>query len=166
MLLVTILNVAAPSNASDVFFLPLCLTSLVNIGSLHQGSVLQRFLCAVLKSYLARRACFPHQRPVYAQPGNTKGGNYHCAVDLLFDWFGLICFANKNNNCQLSYSWFQACQTGGPWYSDTYPFRIPRHSPTFMVSLLCRASSACWPMHVGLHMPWSFVRKTSNPNQL
>ncbi len=27
---------------------------------------------------------------------------YHCTVDLLFDWFGLVCFANKNKNCQLS----------------------------------------------------------------
>jgi len=24
--------------------------------------------------------------------------------DLLFDWFGLVCFANKNKNCELSYS--------------------------------------------------------------
>ncbi len=31
-------------------------------------------------------------------------GKYHCAVDILLDWFGLVCFANKNNNCQLSYS--------------------------------------------------------------
>jgi hypothetical protein len=23
-------------------------------------------------------------------------GNYHCTVDLLFDWSGLVCFANKN----------------------------------------------------------------------
>jgi hypothetical protein len=22
-------------------------------------------------------------------------GKYHCTVDLLFDWFGLVCFANK-----------------------------------------------------------------------
>ncbi len=27
-----------------------------------------------------------------------------CTIDLLFDWFGLVCFANKNKNCQLSYS--------------------------------------------------------------
>jgi len=27
-------------------------------------------------------------------------GKYHCTVDLLFDWFGLVCFANKNKNCQ------------------------------------------------------------------
>ncbi len=53
-------------------------------------------------------------------------GKYHCTVDLLFDWwFGLVCFANKNKNCQLSYSQFQTSQTGGQWYSDTYPFSIP-----------------------------------------
>ncbi len=34
-------------------------------------------------------------------------GRYHCTVDLLFDWFGLACFANKNKNCELSYSCFQ-----------------------------------------------------------
>jgi hypothetical protein len=32
-------------------------------------------------------------------PGNTKGGKYHCTIDLLYDWFGLVCFANKNKNC-------------------------------------------------------------------
>ncbi len=31
-------------------------------------------------------------------------GKYHCTIDLLFDWFGLVCFANKNKNCQLSYN--------------------------------------------------------------
>ncbi len=31
-------------------------------------------------------------------------GEYHCIVDLLFNWFGLVCFAIKNKNCQLSYS--------------------------------------------------------------
>ena len=24
-----------------------------------------------------------------------KRGKYHCTVDLLYDWFGLVCFANK-----------------------------------------------------------------------
>jgi hypothetical protein len=52
-------------------------------------------------------------------------GKYHCTIDLLFDWFGLVCFANKNKNNQLSYSWFQTSQTGGQWYSDTSPFSIP-----------------------------------------
>ncbi len=27
-------------------------------------------------------------------------GKYHCTIDLLFDWFGLVSFANKNKNCQ------------------------------------------------------------------
>ncbi len=58
---------------------------------------------------------------VLCKAGNTKGGKYHCAVDLLFDWFGLVCFANKNKNCQLSYYLFQTSQTGGQWYSDTSP---------------------------------------------
>ncbi len=52
-------------------------------------------------------------------------GKYHCTVDLLFDWFGLVCFANKNKNCQLSYNWFQTSQTGGQRYSDASPFSIP-----------------------------------------
>jgi hypothetical protein len=27
---------------------------------------------------------------------------YHCTIDLLFDWFGLVCFANKNKNCHIA----------------------------------------------------------------
>ncbi len=57
--------------------------------------------------------------------GILKGGVYHCTVDLLFDWFGLAYFANKNNNCQLLYSLFQTSQTGGQRYIDASPFRIP-----------------------------------------
>ncbi len=52
-------------------------------------------------------------------------GKYHCTIDLLFDWFGLVCFANKNKNCQLSHSWLQTSQTGGQQYNDTSPFSIP-----------------------------------------
>jgi hypothetical protein len=29
-------------------------------------------------------------------------GKYYCTIDLLFDWFELVCFANKNKNCQYS----------------------------------------------------------------
>ncbi len=54
------------------------------------------------------------------KPGNTKGGLYHWPP---VDWFGLVCFANKNKNCHLLYSWFPTSQTGGQWYSDTSPFR-------------------------------------------
>jgi hypothetical protein len=38
--------------------------------------------------------------PATVPAGNTKGGKYHCTIDLLFDWFGLACFANENKNCQ------------------------------------------------------------------
>ncbi len=41
------------------------------------------------------------------------------------DWFGLVCCANKNKNCQLLYSWFPTSQTGGQRYSDSSPFSIP-----------------------------------------
>jgi hypothetical protein len=33
-----------------------------------------------------------------AKPGHTKGESITVLVDLLFDWFGLVCFANKNKN--------------------------------------------------------------------
>jgi len=54
------------------------------------------------------------------RPGNTKG-EVSCTDDLLFDLFGLVCYANKNKNCQSLYSWFQTGQTGGQQYSDTSP---------------------------------------------
>ncbi len=52
-------------------------------------------------------------------------GKYHFTIDLLFDWFGLVCFANKNKNCQLPYIWFQTSETGGQQHSDTSPLSIP-----------------------------------------
>jgi len=62
-------------------------------------------------------------------------GKYHCTIDLLFDWFGLVRLANKNKNCHLSYSKFQTSQTRGQWYSDTSPFSIPWLRVSFL--LLC-----------------------------
>jgi hypothetical protein len=32
---------------------------------------------------------------LFVTPGNTKGGKYQCTIDLLIDWFGLVCYANK-----------------------------------------------------------------------
>ncbi len=67
---------------------------------------------------------------LYAYTRKYLRGKYHCTIDLLFDLFGLACFANKNKKCQLPYSWFQTSQTGGQWYSDTSPFSIPcLHTP-------------------------------------
>jgi hypothetical protein len=48
----------------------------------------------------------------------------HCTIDL-FDWFRLVYFANKNRNCQLSYSRLQTSQTGGQWYNGTSPLVFP-----------------------------------------
>jgi len=45
-----------------------------------------------------------------AIPGNTKGGRITVPLTSFFDWFGLVCFANKNKFCQLSYSGFQTKQ--------------------------------------------------------
>jgi hypothetical protein len=44
----------------------------------------------LLKKYM-RRSTLKNQE--------YKRGRYHLTIDLLFDWFGLVCFANKNKNC-------------------------------------------------------------------
>jgi hypothetical protein len=64
-------------------------------------------------------------------PGNTKGGSITAPLTSCLTGFGLVCFANKNKNGQLSYSRFQTSQTGGQQYSDTSPFSIPWRNPTF-----------------------------------
>jgi hypothetical protein len=66
-----------------------------------------------------------HKKLSHYVPLLHKSGKYHCTIDLLFDWFELVCFANKSKTGQLSYSWFQTSQTGGQQYSDTSPFNIP-----------------------------------------
>jgi hypothetical protein len=41
--------------------------------------------------------CKESRLPVnWTDQGILKGGKYDCTIDLLFDWFGLVCFANKN----------------------------------------------------------------------
>ncbi len=92
-------------------------------------------------------------------PWNTKGGSITCTVDPLFDWFELVCFANKNKNCQWSCSWFQTSRTGGQWYSDTSPFSIPwlYHWPPV------------WLVWNQMYDNWQFLflfEKQTNPNQL
>jgi hypothetical protein len=34
-----------------------------------------------------------HSIVLLPKAGNIKGGKYHCTIDLLFDWFGQVCFA-------------------------------------------------------------------------
>ncbi len=63
----------------------------------------------------------------WPQTGNTKGGKYHCTVDLLFDWFGIICMTTDNFCFYLQNRLIQTSQTGGQRYSDTSPLSIPCH---------------------------------------
>jgi hypothetical protein len=52
-------------------------------------------------------------------------GNYHCTIDLLFDWFGSSCITTHNVCFYLQNKLIQTSQTGGQWYSDASPFSIP-----------------------------------------
>jgi hypothetical protein len=59
------------------------------------------------------------------ESGNTKMGKYHCTVDLLFDWFGISRMTTDNFYFYLQNKLIQTSQTGGQWYSGTFPFSIP-----------------------------------------
>jgi hypothetical protein len=48
-------------------------------------------------------------------------GEYHCTVDLLYDWFGTSCMTTDNFCFYLENRLIQTSQTGGQWYSDTSP---------------------------------------------
>ncbi len=80
--------------------------------------------------------------------GNTKGESITVPLTC-FDWFGLVCFENKNKKYQLSHSWFQASQTGGQQYSDTSPFSIPwikapYGSSPHQITLFLKITRQCW----------------------
>ncbi len=60
-------------------------------------------------------------------PGNSKGGKYHCAIDLLFDWFGISCMTTDNFCFYLQNRLIQTKKAGGQQYSDTSPFSIHCH---------------------------------------
>ncbi len=92
-----------------------------------RGNSLQKFFPATNEFHLSGKN--ENDRQVLSPDGTNQG----ITVDLLFDWFGLVCFANKNKNYQFSYSWFQTSQTGGQWYSDTSPFVFP--APTDLIVL-------------------------------
>jgi hypothetical protein len=59
------------------------------------------------------------------QTGNTKMGEYHCTIDLLFDWFGISCTATYNFCFYFQNRLIQTSQIGGQQYNDTSPFSIP-----------------------------------------
>ncbi len=64
-------------------------------------------------------------RKLFLKLGNTKGGKYHCTIDLLFDWFGTMYMTIGNFCFYLQNRLIQTSQTGGQLHSDTSPFSIP-----------------------------------------
>jgi hypothetical protein len=82
----------------------------------------------LLRNFISFYRHFHHysnspQMPFYAKSGNTKG-EYHCTIDLLFDWFGISCMTTDNFCFYLQNRLIQTSQTGGQWYSDISPFSI------------------------------------------
>ncbi len=59
--------------------------------------------------------------------------DYHCTVDLLFDWLGISCITTDNFCFYLQNRLIQTSQTGGQQYSDTSPFSIPCLAEIFLM---------------------------------
>ncbi len=51
-------------------------------------------------------------------------GKYHCAIDLLFDWFGISCMTSDIFCFYLQNRLIKTSQTGGQLYSDTFPHLV------------------------------------------
>ncbi len=60
----------------------------------------------------------------YSISREYKRGKYQCTFVLLFDWLGISCMTTDNFCFYLQNRLIQTNQTGGPQYSDTYPFSI------------------------------------------
>ncbi len=58
----------------------------------------------MVPKHLTKKTKFDRQERAKSSKQGILKGKYHCTIDFLFDWFGLVCFANKNKNGQLSYS--------------------------------------------------------------
>ncbi len=97
--------------------------------------------------------------------GILKGGgvSLYCWSPV-FGKFGLVCFANKNKNCQLSYSWFKTIQTGGQQYSDTPPFSIPWLN-THYHAVLPKCTSLFWSYFIFDWAAWDSVLDVSLSKQ-
>ncbi len=101
-------------------------------------------------------------------------GEVHYTIDLLFDWFGSVCFTNKNRNYQLPYSWFQTSQTGGQQYNDTSPSSIPWTNDLKFVQGILKGEvplygwPPVWLVWNQLYNNWQVLflfAKQTNPNQ-
>jgi hypothetical protein len=57
---------------------------------------------SVVKFFTGPQLCQPSGVSIRMQKRLVQGmlkGKYHCTIDLLFYWFVLVSFANKNKNC-------------------------------------------------------------------
>ncbi len=64
-----------------------------------------RSKCGILRSAIWLNVIFLLVIPLsVSETREYQRRKYHCTIDLLFDWFGLVCFANKNKKCQQSYN--------------------------------------------------------------
>ncbi len=71
----------------QVFSLVLCTTKFIKAYDSHK--------CDPDRSVVKCRYLFWKKQQDH-QTREYQRGKYHCTIDLLFDWFGLVCFANKN----------------------------------------------------------------------
>jgi len=75
--------------------LPLCL-GIFNGYLCFVISIIYIGICtAVIGDVAAQLGCF-----IYLKDSVNAIAFVALGTDLLFDWFGLVCFANKNKNCQ------------------------------------------------------------------
>jgi len=74
-----------------------CLTQTISWFGIRSLSVYTSVFYVCL--YLERSTCslLNTQAIQHVRPGNTKGGKYHCTIDLLFDWFGISCITPDNS---------------------------------------------------------------------
>ncbi len=92
-------------------------------------SILAREISQLLSVCLSD--CLPAYLSVYQRTSlfssilSSREYQYHCTIDLLFDWFRISCMTTDNFCFNLEKRLIQTSQTGGQWYSDTSPFSIP-----------------------------------------
>ncbi len=60
-------------------------------------------------------------------------GKYHCTIDLLFDWFGLACFAHKNKKLSAV---IQLIPNQSNWRSTVQWYFPPIVFPAIMLSVV------------------------------
>ncbi len=81
----------------------------------------------IFVSKATRVECLPKASLTFVSMAREyERGKYDYAIDLLLDWFGIICMKTDNFCFYFQNRLIQTSQTGGQQYSDTFfPFNIP-----------------------------------------